>query len=56
VGAQASVRGKFIVIKMDMPASHLGVDLYPDQQPSVDFRAYSARVREFASLRPATGS
>ncbi len=45
--------GQFIIVKMDMPASHLGVDLYPDQQPSVDFRAYSARVREFGvALRP----
>jgi len=45
--------GKFVVVKMDMPATHLGVDLYPDQQPSVDFRLYSARVREFGvALRP----
>ena len=45
--------GKFAVVKMDMPASHLGVDLYPDRQPSVDFRLYSARVREFGvALRP----
>jgi hypothetical protein len=45
--------GKFVIVKMDMPATHLGVDLYPDQQPSVDFRLYSARVREFGvALRP----
>jgi hypothetical protein len=45
--------GRFAVVKMDMPASHLGVDLYPDRQPSVDFRLYSARVREFGvALRP----
>jgi hypothetical protein len=39
--------GKFVVVKMDMPATHRGVDLYPDRQPPVDFRQYSARVREF---------
>jgi hypothetical protein len=45
--------GKFVVVKMDMPATQRGVDLYPDRQPSVDFREYSARVREFGvALRP----
>jgi hypothetical protein len=45
--------GKFVVIKMDMPATQRGVDLYPDREPSVDFRAYSARVREFGvALKP----
>ena len=38
---------------MDMPATQRGVDLYPDRQPSVDFREYSARVREFGvALKP----
>jgi hypothetical protein len=38
---------------MDMPATQRGVDLYPDRQPSVDFRDYSARVREFGvALKP----
>jgi hypothetical protein len=45
--------GQFVVVKMDMPATQRGVDLYPDRQPSVDFRAYSARVREFGvALKP----
>jgi len=45
--------GKFVIVKMDMPATHRGVDLYPDRQPSVDFREYSARVREFGvALKP----
>jgi hypothetical protein len=39
--------GKFVIVKMDMPATQRGVDLYPDRQPSVDFREYSARLREF---------
>jgi hypothetical protein len=45
--------GKFVILKMDMPATQRGVDLYPDRQPSVDFSQYSARVREFGvALRP----
>jgi hypothetical protein len=45
--------GKFVIVKMDMPATQRGVDLYPDRQPSVDFREYSARVREFGvALKP----
>ena len=45
--------GKFVIVKMDMPATQRGVDLYPDRQPSVDFTQYSARVREFGvALRP----
>jgi hypothetical protein len=39
--------GQFVVVRMDMPATHKGVDLYPDREPSVDFAAYSARLREF---------
>jgi hypothetical protein len=39
--------GKFVVVKMDMPATHKGVDMYPDREPSVDYREYSARIREF---------
>jgi hypothetical protein len=45
--------GQFVIVKMDMPATQRGVDLYPDRQPSVDFREYSARVREFGvALKP----
>lgn len=39
--------GKFVVVRMDLPATHKGVDLYPDRDPDVDFSSYSDRVREF---------
>jgi hypothetical protein len=39
--------GKWVIVKMDMPATHKGIDLYPDREPAMDFREYSARVREF---------
>jgi hypothetical protein len=39
--------GRYVIVRMDMPATHRGVDLYPDREPAVDFTAYSSRVREF---------
>lgn len=47
--------GQYVVVRMDMPATHRGVDLYPDRDPAVDFGGYSARLREFGiSLREGT--
>jgi hypothetical protein len=47
--------GQYVVVRMDMPATHRGVDLYPDRDPAVDFSGYSARVREFGiALREGT--
>jgi hypothetical protein len=39
--------GKFVVVRMDMPATHKGVDLHTDRDPAVDFSSYSSRIREF---------
>lgn len=39
--------GRYVVVRMDMPATHRGVDLYPAREPAVDFSSYSARLREF---------
>jgi hypothetical protein len=39
--------GQYVVVRMDMPASHKGVDVNPAREPSVDFSGYSARLREF---------
>lgn len=39
--------GQYVNVRIEMPASHRGVDLYPEREPAVDFRSYSARVREF---------
>lgn len=47
--------GQYIIVRMDMPATHRGVDVYPDRDPSIDFPAYSARIREFGiALREGT--
>jgi hypothetical protein len=39
--------GQYVVVRMEMPATHKGVDVNPAREPSVDFTAYSARLREF---------
>jgi len=39
--------GQYVVVRMEMPATHKGVDLNPAREPSVDFAGYSARLREF---------
>jgi hypothetical protein len=39
--------GKYVYVRMEMPASHRGVDVYPGRDPAVDFSSYSSRIREF---------
>jgi hypothetical protein len=39
--------GHYVIVRMDMPATHKGVDLFPDREPAVDFPSYSSRIREF---------
>ena len=39
--------GKYVFVRMEMPATHRGVDVFPDRDPSIDFPGYSARIREF---------
>lgn len=41
--------GQYVVVRMEMPATHKGVDLNPAREPSVDFSSYSARLREFGT-------
>ncbi len=46
-GLRQAFEGQFIVVKMEMPATHKGVDIYPEREPSLDFTSYSQRLREF---------
>ena len=39
--------GKFVIVKMDMPATQYGIDLTPGREPAIDFKAYSQRVKEY---------
>jgi hypothetical protein len=37
--------GKSVVVKIDMPATQEGIDLYPDAKRAIDFAQYSARLK-----------
>jgi hypothetical protein len=37
--------GKSVVVKLDMPATQEGVDVFPDARRAIDFTAYSARLK-----------
>jgi hypothetical protein len=37
--------GKTVLVKMDMPATQEGIDVYPDARRAIDFAQYSARVK-----------
>lgn len=39
--------GKQVVVKMDMPASQTGIDLYPDRPTPIDLSSYSNRLKKF---------
>lgn len=41
--------GQYAIVKMDLPATNQGLDLYPEREPAIDFRAYSQRIREFGT-------
>ena len=37
--------GKSVVVKLDMPATQEGIDVFPDARRAIDFAQYSARVK-----------
>src|SRR5260221_8694523 len=37
--------GKSVVVKIDMPATQQGIDVFPDARRPLDFAAYSARLK-----------
>ena len=39
--------GKQVVVKMDMPGTQKGVDIYPNRQPTLDAKSYGDRMKEF---------
>jgi hypothetical protein len=41
--------GKFVVARIDMPATQLGIDVYPDREQVVDFEEYSERIKEYGT-------
>ena len=48
----AYFEGKHVVVKMDMPATQQGVDVYPQRPQKIDMKSYSNRIKKFGvSLR-----
>ncbi len=48
----AFFEGKHVVVKLDMPATQQGVDVYPQRPQTLDLKSYSNRIKKFgASLR-----
>lgn len=39
--------GRTFTVKMDMPASKDGVDVYPERQPDINYNDYSQRVKRY---------
>jgi hypothetical protein len=37
--------GKSVIVKLDMPATQEGIDVFPDARRAIDFAAYSARLK-----------
>lgn len=44
---RAALEGKFVTVKVDMPASHKGIDLRFDREQPFDVSENASRIREF---------
>jgi hypothetical protein len=42
-----SFEGKQVTVKIDMPATQKGVDIYPNRQPPLDAKSYGDRLKQF---------
>lgn len=38
---------KQVVVKIDMPATQQGIDLYPQRSPALDLKSYQSRLKQF---------
>ncbi len=49
--------GKRVTVKIEMPATKLGIDVNYGQRSAIDFRAYSARIKQYGTaLKPGESS
>jgi hypothetical protein len=39
--------GRTVAVKMDMPATKEGVDVYPERSPDIDYNEYSQRLKRY---------
>ena len=42
--------GKQVVVKIDMPGSQQGVDIYPEKGGMLDAKAYGKRMKNFLAV------
>ena len=49
---EKALEGREVMVLMDMPASHAGVDLYLQREPEIEFGEYARRLKAYGvSLR-----
>jgi hypothetical protein len=49
---QQAFEGKTVIVKIDMPGTHQGIDLYPNRDRLMDFDSYQRRLKQYgAALR-----
>jgi hypothetical protein len=41
--------GKMVVVKIDMPGTQLGIDLYPQRDTPLDLKSYAKRLKEYGT-------
>lgn len=46
---KAALEGREVTMSIDMPASHGGIDVYPQREPDIDAEAYGLRLKEFGT-------
>lgn len=49
---QQAFEGKSVLVKIDMPGTHQGIDIYPNRDRLMDFDSYQRRLKQYgAALR-----
>jgi hypothetical protein len=46
---KAHFEGRIVAVRMDMPGTEHGVDLYPTGTPPIDFPRYQSRIKQFGA-------
>ncbi|MEW5977275.1 MAG: hypothetical protein AB1898_15905 [Acidobacteriota bacterium] len=41
--------GRPVIVKMDMPASKVGIDVFPDERPDVNFSDYGRHLKQYGT-------
>jgi hypothetical protein len=44
---EKALEGREVMVLMDMPASHTGVDLYLQREPEIEFSEYARRMKAY---------